>query len=86
MMNDVMAIVRVMGTRRCGSGTRYGTHAPADSRTDTSTTTASCDRTDYSSGAGADQSSSQRSVGRIVGVRERRGRQHQPGADYAGDS
>ena len=86
MMNDVMAIVRVMGTRRCGSGTRYGTHAPADSRTDTSTTTASCDRTDYSPGAGADQPSSQRSLGGVVGVCDRGGRQHQPGADHAGDS
>ena len=86
MMDDVMVIVRVMGTRRCGSGTRYGAHASADSRTDTSTTTASCDRTDYSSGAGADQPSPQRSLGGIVGVRERGGRQHQPGADYAGDS
>jgi len=86
MMNDVMVIVLVMGTRRCGSGTRYGAHAPADSRTDTSTTTASRDRTDYGPGAGADQPSSQRSLGRIVGVRERSSRQHQRGADYAGDS
>ena len=86
MMDDVMVIVRVMGTRRCGSGTRYGAHAPADSRTDTSTTTASRDRTDYGPGAGADQPSPERSLGGVVRVRERGGRQHQPGADYAGDS
>ena len=86
MMDDGMVIVAVMGTRRCGSSTRYGANAPADGRTDTSTTAASRDSTDHSPGAGADQPSSQRSLGRIVGVRERGSRQHQRGADYAGDS
>jgi len=81
-----MAIVAVMGTRRCGGSARYGAHAPANRRTDTGTAAASRDRTDYSPGTGADQPSPQRSLGGIVGVRERGGRQHQPGADYAGDS
>ena len=82
----MMAIVAVMGARRCGGSARYGAHAPTNRRTDTSTTAAPRDRTDYSPGAGADQPSPQCSLCGIVGVGERGGRQHQPGADYAGDS
>ena len=81
-----MTIVAVMGTRRCRGGTRNGTHAPTNRCTNTSTPAASCDRTDYGSGAGADQPSPERSLGGVVGVRERGGRQHQTGADHTGDS
>jgi hypothetical protein len=61
-------------------------HASADRRTDTGATPASCDRANYSPGAGADQAAAQRSLGGIVWVRECGGRQHQTGADQAGDS
>ena len=80
-----MAVVAVMRARRGGGGARYGAHAPANRRTDTGTMAASRDRTDQSPGARADQPAPQRSFGRIVGVRERGGRQQQPGADRAGD-
>jgi hypothetical protein len=82
-MGDVTAIA-VIGAWGCGSGARYGAHAPADRRTDASTTPAACDRADYSPSAGADQTAAHRPIGGIVRVREGCGRQHQSSADHAG--
>ena len=81
-----MVIIAMMWARRCGGSARYGAHAPADRRTDTSTTPAPGDRANDSPGAGADQAAPQRSLGGIVGVRECGGRQHQPSANRAGDT
>ena len=68
-MGDVTAIA-VIWARGCGGGARYGAHAPADRRTDASTTPAACDRADYSPSAGADQTAAHRPIGGIVRVRE----------------
>jgi hypothetical protein len=77
---DVMAIIAVLWTGRCGGGTRNGANAAADSRADTRTTPASGDRADNRPCAGTNQATAQRSVGGIVGVGERGGRQHQTSA------
>ena len=53
-MDDV-TVVAVIWAWRGGGGARYGAHAPADRRTDASTTPAARDRADYSPSAGADQ-------------------------------
>jgi hypothetical protein len=82
-MGDV-TVVAVIWAWRCGSGARYGAHAPADRRTDASTTPAARDRADYSPTAGADQTAAQRPIGGIVRVREGCRRQHQSSADHAG--
>ena len=74
-MRDVTAVA-VIWWWRCGSGTRYGAHAPADRRTDASATPAARDRADDSPSAGADQTAANRPIGWIVRVREGGGRQH----------
>jgi hypothetical protein len=81
-MGDVTGVA-VIWARRCGSGACYGAHAPADRRTDASTTPAARDRADYSPTAGADQTAAQRPIGGIVRVREGCRRQHQSSADHA---
>jgi hypothetical protein len=63
-MGDVTGVA-VIWARRCGSGARYG--APADRRTDASTTPAARDRANYSPSAGADQTAAQRPIGGVVG-------------------
>src|SRR5271169_478574 len=83
-MDDV-TVVAVIWAWRCASGARYGAHAPADRRTDASTTPAARDRADYSPSAGADQTAAHRPIGGIVRVSEGRGRQHQSSADHARD-
>jgi hypothetical protein len=81
--DDVMAIVAVLWARRCRGGARDGANAAADNRTDTSAAPASCDRADNRPGAGTNQAAAQRSVGGIVGVSERRGRQYQTRGNQA---
>ena len=72
-----MAIVAGMRARRCCGRARDRAHAAADSRADTGATPASGDRADNCPGAGTDQATAQRSVGGIVMIGERGGRQHQ---------
>ena len=75
-VDDVMAIVPVMWARRCRGSARDGANSAADRRTDTGATSASRDRANNRPGPGANQATAQRSVGRIIRIRERGRRQH----------
>lgn len=86
MMRDVMAIVAVIWARRCCGSARYRTHAPANRRTDASTTPAARNCADDGSGACPDQAAAYRTICGIVRIRRGRGRQQQSSADNAGDS
>jgi hypothetical protein len=81
-MGDVTGIAVIWAGRCCG-GARYSAHAPADRRTDASTTPAARDRANYSPSARADQTAAQRPIGGVVRIREGCRRQHQSGADHA---
>ena len=74
-MGDVTGIAVIWAGRCCG-GARYSAHAPADRRTDASTTPAARDRANYSPSARADQTAAQRPIGGVVRVREGCRRQH----------
>jgi hypothetical protein len=81
-----VVMMTVIWARRCGGSAGYSAHASADRRSYASTTSTTCDRTDYSTGAGADQAAADRALRWIVRVREGAGSEHQPDADNAGDS
>jgi hypothetical protein len=83
-VDDMMAIVAGMRAWRCCGDACDRTHAAADGRADTGATSASCDRANNRAGAGANQTTAQCSVSRIVRICERGGRQHQTSAYYAG--
>jgi hypothetical protein len=85
-MGDVLVIVAVMWAGRRGGCTRQGAYPSTNRGTNTGTPAAPRDRTNYSPGAGADETAAQRSLGGIVRVGEGGRRQHKPGPDYAADS
>ena len=80
-----MVMMTVIWARRCGGSAGYSAHASADRRSYASTTPTARDRTDYSTGAGADKAAADRALSWIVRVREGGGSEHQPYADNAGD-
>jgi hypothetical protein len=79
--DDVMAIVAVLWAGRCRGGARDGAHASADCRTNTGAAPASGDRANNRAGAGANQATTQRTLGGIVRVGKRAGR-HQQASGY----
>jgi hypothetical protein len=81
----VAAIGRTRRARRCRSSPGYGAQPATDRRTDAGTMPAARDRADDSPGAGADQTSSQSALTRIIWVCMGRCRQQQSGADQARD-
>ena len=82
----MMAVVAGMSAWRCCGDARDRAHAAADSRADTGDAPASGDRANNRAGAGANQTTAQCSVSRIVRICERGGRQYQTSAYYAGYS
>jgi hypothetical protein len=85
VVDDVTAVVPVMWARRCRGGTRDGADPAADCRTDTGATSASCDRANDRPGAGTNQATTERTVGRVIRIRERGRRQHNTGSGQTGD-
>ena len=75
-IGDVMVVVAVIRTRRCCGSAHYRSHTPANRGADTGTMPAARNCANHSSRARAEQSAANRTVGRIVWVCERGGRQH----------
>jgi hypothetical protein len=82
----VVVTVTVTWARGRGSGARDGAHTCADRRSYASTTPAARDRADYGTGAGTNQTATERALRGIVRVREGRGSDHQPHTHHARDS
>src|SRR6266436_5898452 len=83
---DGTAVIAVAWGPWCRGSPGYGPQASADCRADASTATAAGDRTDDSSGAGADQAAAERAFAGVVRICRSCRCEQQSSADHIGYS